>query len=148
MESENLERAAPPTRAPSTAEAKWGPALSAGFQSVPNVLVHSHRKLGLDPLDVLIVLNLNMHWWTAEDLPYPRASLLAERIGITKRTIERRLVKLQKAKLIERLPPEYRGNGTIRRFRLTGLVNELTRLAQESVAERGRPGRSRPGGLE
>jgi DNA-binding transcriptional ArsR family regulator len=148
MMAENLEPAAVPSRAQSTAEAKWGSALDAGFQSVPNVLIQSHRKLGLDPLDVLILLNLNMHWWTATDLPFPRASLLAERIGITRRTIERRLVKLQKAKLIERLPTEYRGNSTIRRFRMTGLVNELTRLAQESVAERRRPARSRPEGLE
>jgi DNA-binding transcriptional ArsR family regulator len=146
MEAETIESA--PTRPQSVAEAKWGPALAAGFQSVPNILVQSHRKLRLDPLDVAILLNLNMHWWTAGDLPYPRASLLAERIGVTKRTVERRLLKMQKAKLIERLPPEYRGNAIIRRFRMTGLVNELARLAQESLAERGRPSRNRPEGLE
>jgi hypothetical protein len=55
----------------------------AGFQTVPNVLIQLHQQLGLDALDVLILLNLNMHWWKANDWPYPKPSLLAGRIGVT-----------------------------------------------------------------
>lgn len=105
---------------------------------VPNILIQAHRELHLDPLDVLIVLNLNLHWWEAKNLPYPKPSMIAERIGVTSRTVERRIKKLEKAGLIERLPAELLGRRSVKRFRLAGLVQQLTRLAEKAVASRGR----------
>ena len=61
--------------------AKWGSALDAGFQIVPNVLIRAQSKLGLDALDLAILLNINLHWWTPHDLPYPRTSMIANRVG-------------------------------------------------------------------
>ena len=134
-----LERAQDGPKSGYAAQQKWGNALLAGFQAVPNILVLEHKQMKLDPVDVLILLNLNMHWWSANDHPYPKASLIAERVGVTKRTIERRLKTLEKKKLIERLPVEMRGRTPVRRFRLAGLVEELSKRAEKNVAARGRP---------
>src|SRR5450759_1649894 len=97
-----MERLTPPESetpgpARTVAQDKWGDALQVGFQVVPNILIQAHRELDLDPLDVLIVLNLNMHWWSVTSLPYPKTAMMAERIGVTRRTVERRIQKLQKA---------------------------------------------------
>src|SRR5689334_11942338 len=78
------------------AATKWGSALEAGFQIIPNVLIRGQAKLGLDPLDVVILLNLNMHWWTPGDLPYPQPRVIANRIGVSIRTVERRLEALER----------------------------------------------------
>ncbi len=123
---------------PNAARDKWGTALQAGFQVVPNILIQAHRELNLDPVDVLVLLNLNMHWWEAANLPYPKITTIADRIGVGKRTIERRIHKMQKAGLIERLPAETLGGGVVNRFRLTGLVEQLSRLAEQAVLARGR----------
>ncbi len=90
----------------SLAQANWKDALKAGHQVIPNILIHEHARLNLDPLDVLIILNLNMRSWKAEELPYPKPASIAKRISVTQRTIERRLQKLQGAKLVKRLSSE------------------------------------------
>jgi hypothetical protein len=106
--------------------AKWRGACSAGFQIIPNALIRAQKHMGIDATDLVILLNLTMHWWGPHDLPYPRPAVIANRMGVGKRTIERRLRKLEGKRLIERLPPLITPEGAIqRRFRLEGLVNQL-----------------------
>src|SRR5438046_2315377 len=81
---------------------KWGSALNAGFQVVPNVLVRAQTQLGLDAVDSMILLNLNLHWWQKDSLPYPPPSLIARRMGVSRRTIERRLFRLERAGWLKR----------------------------------------------
>jgi DNA-binding transcriptional ArsR family regulator len=120
------------------AKQRWGKAADAGYQVIPDVLIRAHQKLGLDALDVVIILNISMHWWAANDLPYPRVSVIAHRLDISPRTVQRRLDHLQDSGLLERLGPERKGGRTIRRFRLTGLVQRLELLAVENLAVRER----------
>jgi hypothetical protein len=119
--------------------AKWGSALDAGFQIVPNVLIRAQSKLGLDALDLAILLNINLHWWTPHDLPYPRTSMIANRVGVSVRTVERRLEQMQEAGLIVRHPPEKTKDGlSVRRFDLHGLVERLQAFAQANLEMRRR----------
>jgi hypothetical protein len=119
---------------------KWGNALEAGFQQIPDVLIRAQRILGLDPLDLVILLNITMHWWEDDDLPYPRPSMIAKRIGVSTRTVERRLADLAQRGLVKRLPSETRKDGVaIRRFELSGLVHRLEALAEANLAMRARP---------
>ena len=102
------------------------------------MLIRAHQKLALDALDVLIILNISMHWWGPNDLPYPRVSVIAHRLDVSPRTVQRRLDRLQDRGLVERLAPERKGGRTIRRFRLAGLVHSLEGLAAENLAVRER----------
>ncbi len=113
--------------------------MRAGFQTIPNILIQAQRDLKLDPLDVLIILHINQHWWKASELPYPKPGLIAERIGVSRRTIERRLSALEKAQLIKRLPSEERRGVSVRKIQLTGLIERLSKLAEGAVAARTRP---------
>ena len=111
--------------------AKWGDALDTGFQVVPDALLKYQVRLGLSPFDVVLLLNITTHWWMAADLPYPRLSTLAERMGTSPRTVERRVAALEKTGLLRRLPKERNAKGlSIRRFDLGGLAAQLAELAR------------------
>jgi hypothetical protein len=112
-----------------TVTSKWGTAIDAGFQQVPDVLIRTQSQIGLSPLDLAILLNLTMHWWDKDNLPWPRPSVIAKRIGVSTRTIERRIAKMTDDGLIRRLPREKSDGPTIRRFDLSGLVRRLEGLA-------------------
>lgn len=119
------------------ARTKWGGAVDAGFVQVPDVLLRAQRLLDLDTVDLAIVLNILMHWWAADDLPFPRPAVIARRIGVSTRTVERRVARLQQRDLITRKQPErYKGKLTIRRFDPAGLVGALERLAAKNLADR------------
>ena len=110
--------------------AKWGDALGAGFSVVPDVLFKNQHRLGLSAFDIVLLLNIASHWWKADELPYPRLARLAERMGTTPRTIERRVAALEKTGIIRRMPRERQDGLSIRRFDLSGLVHQLQELAR------------------
>lgn len=109
---------------------KWGKSIDAGFQQVPDVLIRAQSKLEIDSLSLVILLNLTMHWWDKDNLPWPRPSVIAKRIGVSTRTVERKISELTDKGLIERLPSEKTDSSTIRRFNLSGLVEHLELLAE------------------
>jgi hypothetical protein len=115
---------------------KWGLALDAGFQVVPNVLFRCQRILRLKPLDVVILMNITTHWWSNDDLPYPRPSVMANRMDVSTRTVERRLLKMQKMGLIRRLESRQKNGRAVRQFELTGLVEKLKAVSVENLKMR------------
>lgn len=128
-----------PSAAPDDSQLKkWGVAGRAGFQVVPNVLFRAQQYLGLDSTDVVILLNLSLHWWGPHNLPFPSPALISQRIGVTRRTIERRLEVLERKGFIKRLKPSAPAEGKpkVRKFELTGLVEKLEAAAQEGLSQR------------
>ena len=116
---------------------KWGTALLGGFQSVPNVLVKNQGRLELDSVDVVILLHLNLHWWDKDRLPYPSPAMIATRMGVSRRTVERGIFKMEKAGLLKRLRGEGRqGKLRVRRYDLSGLVQKLQEFALVDVNRR------------
>lgn len=114
----------------SAAADKWGSALTAGFQIIPSVLIRAQNQLGLDAVDCVVLLNLTLHWWKKDALPYPPPALIARRMGVSRRTIERRLLRLQEAGWLERLPAEgIDGQLVVRKYDLSGMVRRLQHAA-------------------
>ena len=140
MESVTTETPTPKPPPGKLAEEKWGEALRNGFQLIPNLLIQSSHELGLDPLDVLILLNITAHWWQAAALPYPRPGMIADRIGVSRRTVERRLNDMEKSGVIKRLPTEQIRGASVRRINPAGLVAKLTNLARNAPVRRGAAG--------
>jgi predicted transcriptional regulator len=127
------------TSGPWSARKRWGEALDAGFFVVPDVLVRAQRTLGLDTVDFAVLCNVLMHWWRADELPYPRPSVIAKRIGVSQRTVQRRLQALQARGLVKRLPSERtKGGLTVRRIDPAGLVQQLQALSRQNLADRPR----------
>lgn len=120
----------------SRGSAKWGSAVSSGrngYQVLPDILLRSQRQLDLDATDVLVLINITLHWWEPERWPHPRPGAIAKRMGVTVRTVERHILRLCERGLVEWMPWESNGDGpSIRRFNLQGLVEKLEELADEN----------------
>jgi hypothetical protein len=117
---------------------KWGSAADAGFQILPDVLFRCQRFLELDAIDLVILSNIMLHWWRADDLPHPRPSVIAKRMNLSTRTIERHIEGMEKMRLITRLPSRMKRGKSVRPFDLSGLVQKLKRYAAENLKRRER----------
>ena len=117
---------------------KWGDAIKAGFQVVPNVLVRHQTRLGLDAIDVVVLLNLLAHWWEEQDRPFVSPATIGKRMKITTRTVERHLKKMENRNFLKRDPrgPKSDDSPYIRRYDLTPLVGKLTEASQTALTER------------
>lgn len=116
---------------------KWGlAAIEAGYTVLPSIILKRQKKLGLDALDVNILLHLVAHWWKGSEMPYPSKATLAEAIGVDASTIRRRLKQLEAAKLLKR-EPRKGSNGVSKsnRYDLTGLVKQIKPYAEEELLE-------------
>lgn len=109
---------------------KWEAAAEAGFQTLPDILLRKQVELGLSPTDMLVLINITMHWWYRDRLPFPRSATIAERMGVDPRTVQRSIRKMQDLKLVER-ETETLVDGTIRSvLNLSPLVERLGDFAR------------------
>ena len=126
------------TEQPRVIQEKWGQALRAGFQVVPNVLIRAQSALGLDAIDVVILLNLTAHWWEKKDRPYISPARIATRMHVTTRTVERHLLKLEQKEFIRRCTPKRTNGIYIRHYDLQPLVQKLEGATSDALALRAR----------
>ncbi len=83
--------------------AKWGPAAMAGFQGVPDLLLKNQSRLDLTATEMLVLLNITMHWWYPDQRPFPRSTIIAKRMGVETRTVQRAISRLQELKLLQKV---------------------------------------------
>ena len=109
----------------------WGGAVTeqSGFVAVPVSLLKSQDTLGLSPTDMVVLLNLLVHRWTASTGVYPRNSVIAKRMGVTARTVQRSTQKLLEKGLITRT----RDDAGKRVFYFAPLVEKLARLTPQTI---------------
>lgn len=114
-------------------ELKWSkPLMAAGYTVIPNVIIENQRAIGLDALDLAIVMHLAMHWWYPENKPRPSKSTIAKALNLHPRTIQKRLASLEAAELIKRESRSSRENF----YHLDGLIEAALPFAKERVRER------------
>lgn len=121
-------------------EEKWTPVLlKAGWSMLPNVILERQQALGLDPVDVNILLHLVRHWWYAAELPFPSKKAIAECTGIHPRTVQRHIAAMERGDLIKRIrrADAKRGQQT-NYYDLSGLIKAATPYAQEAIELRKR----------
>jgi DNA-binding Lrp family transcriptional regulator len=103
-----------------------------GFTPIPSIILERQEALGLDPVDLNIILQLAYHWRERERLPYPSKNTLAKRIGISARTVQRRIATLEKLGFIERRTRTLKNGGNdSNEYSLAGLIGKATPFADE-----------------
>ena len=117
---------------------RWGEALNAGFLVAPVALLRHQQELGLDAGDLVVALNILGAWWYRDRLPFPSTNTIASRMGVTMRTVQRHLAKLEGLGLIRRLRNQPgSGNGVlVTKYDPDGLVKRLQALGKEAHPRR------------
>jgi hypothetical protein len=120
-------------------EAKWTVALmDAGYTVLPSIILEKQAALGLDAVDINILMHLASFWWYSENPAHPTKGRIARAMGIDESTVRRRIARLQKDGLIhrkERFNPKTRGQlGNFYYF--DGLIKACTPFAEEFLRVR------------
>ncbi|MEP2989650.1 MAG: helix-turn-helix domain-containing protein [Parasphingorhabdus sp.] len=84
-------------------EAKWKGAVSSqsGFVAIPMSLLKAQEKLGLNTTDMMVLINLLIHWWNPDSPVFTRSETIAKRMGSSARTVQRSVNKMLKLGLIK-----------------------------------------------
>ena len=128
---------------PSEPTAKWGEALDAGYQVLPDALIRGQHLLKLSATDLVVIANLNQAWWFADRLPYLTPGQIAARMGVSERTVQRSLSRLRARGFLQQRRQKL-NDGTVRYTHdLSGLREALEPLARRDFRYSGRQARSR-----
>lgn len=117
---------------------KWGKQTIQvkGWTAIPNLLLERQQALGIDSVDLNILLILMKHWWEEGRNPYPSKNTIADIVGKDRSTVQRRIREMEKNKLLVR---RSRANGSggqaSNEHDLSGLVAKLTKLAKAEAAD-------------
>ena len=121
-------------------EEKWSPRLmEAGWTVLPSIILEKQHALGLDPIDVNILLQLARHWWYADNPPHPSKASIAECLGVDPSTVRRHIAAMEQAGLIRREARYKKSGGQENNaYHFDGLIKEATPFAEEAIMERER----------
>jgi predicted transcriptional regulator len=117
-------------------EAKWSkPLMLAGWNAIPSIIIEKQEALGLDAIDMNIIVHLSSYWWTADNLPHPSVEKIAKAVGIKPRTVQKRVKALQELGLLSRHERRNtkRGSDT-NLYSFEGLIRAVLPFAEEKLA--------------
>lgn len=119
-------------------EQKWSPELiEAGWTVLPAALIEHQRALGIDAIDINIILHLANRWWTADNRPMPSKNSIAQAMHIDPSTVRRRIQAMEKAGFIRREERRVSKVGSKTNiYHLDGLIEHLKPFAADMVVEK------------
>jgi len=116
-----------PATTATRAERIWGVStLADGFLMTPSRLIRGQADLGLTPIQFSIAISLLDFWWEADRVPFPSKRVLAQRIGVSARTIQRNIAELERRGFVKRRrrwSPQ--GEPATNEYDLSGLVQAV-----------------------
>jgi predicted transcriptional regulator len=122
-------------------EEKWGVTLvDAGWTLIPSTILERQQALGLDPVDLNILLQLARYWWQAGNPPRPAINTIALCVGRSQSSVQRRLKKMERDGLIEieHRFDERHGGQTSSNYYFRGLIKAASPYAEETLEDRQR----------
>jgi predicted transcriptional regulator len=125
-----------PEKADQRSDKKWGKAvMKLGFCIIPSVLLRAQQRLGLNPTQLAVLLQLADYWWSEDRKPYPSKQTLSARLGLGPRQIQRYIAELEEAGLVKRIERHATNGGKLsNEYDLSGLVERLKKIAPEIEA--------------
>ena len=111
-------------------ERKWGKkVMDLGFCIVPALLLRAQQRLGLNPTQLAVLMQLCDFWWEDARKPHPGKKLLSERLGISERQVQRYIAELEQAGLVRRIERRAAHGGKMTNtYDLSGLVEKMKKL--------------------
>lgn len=115
-------------------EQRWGAGVNAGFVAVPVLLLRHQKALGISDGAMVVLMNILAAWWYEKKLPFPSSHTIAERMGVTLRTVQRHLGELERNGLLQRLrdtPNAELTDIVVTKYSPAGLVAKLKKLGED-----------------
>lgn len=131
-------RRAKPKRKLSSTEKIFGEAvMSHGYTGVPNIMVRAQARLGLNPTQFNILVQLLSYYMEPNRPPYPPKRHLLKRTGISESTLKKHIKELEDAGFIER-EQQYTAAGDFGSniYHMKGLIRKLKKLVPDFDKER------------
>jgi hypothetical protein len=118
----------------------WGNKVADhGYVGVPHVMLAMQSRMGLNPTQTLVLLQLLDYWRRADSPPFPSIGMLATRVGLKERQLRRVLAELENGGFLRRgRRTLLKGGQTSNFFDLSGLVKKVQALEpdyQKAAAE-------------
>ena len=128
----------PANRKPSSTERIWGKAvIGHGYTGVPSILIQAQNRLGVSALQMNIIVQLLDYWRDPDRRPFPTKKELANRIGVTNKTIQNNVRALEKAGLVQReMRRTASGDWNSNIYHLDGLVERVQKLEPDFAEAR------------
>ncbi|WP_096700290.1 helix-turn-helix domain-containing protein [Magnetospirillum sp. 15-1] len=122
-----------PAKAAKASEGKWGAAvMNLGFSIIPSLLLRAQQRLGLNPTQLAVLLQLCDYWWEEKRKPFPSKEALSQRLGLSTRQVQRQIAALENVGLVKRIERIGRHGGKLSNtYDLSGLVIRLQALEPE-----------------
>ena len=121
-------------------EKKWTKELmDAGWTAFPSIILEKQKALGLKPIDVNILIYLSTYWWTHDNKPHPAKNTIAQAIGVSPRTVQRRISGMVQSGVLKReyrfyKEEEKKGNRT-NRYHFNGLIEKAAPYAEQKTRD-------------
>lgn len=88
---------------------KWGKGtMGVGYTVLPVALLRGQARLKIGINELAVLVHLIDHWWKPEGMPYPKKQTIAERLGVSQKTVQRAIVNLEREGLLLRNPRPHR----------------------------------------
>jgi predicted transcriptional regulator len=122
----------------SSTEQIWGRRVyQHGYAGVPSILIRAQRRLGLSPTQFNIVIQLLDYWFDPARKPFPTKRDLADRIGVTVKTVQNNIRALENSGLIYREKRRSAaGDWSSNIYHLDGLIQKVQELEPDFTAAR------------
>jgi len=121
------------SKAGMSSERKWGKkVIDLGFCIVPSLLLRAQQRLGLNPTQLAVLMQLCDFWWDDARKPHPGVKRLAERLSLSERQVRRYIAELEQAGYVQRIERRAaHGGKQTNIYDLSGLVKRLKELEPE-----------------
>jgi hypothetical protein len=120
-------------KAKSSTERIWGKAVrNYGYTGIPSILIQGQRRLGVTPLQMNILIQLLDYFYDPTRHPFPRKAEIADRMGVSAKTIQLNMRALEQAGLIRReIRRKAAGDYDSNIYHLDGLIARVRDLEPE-----------------
>jgi DNA-binding transcriptional ArsR family regulator len=106
--------------------------MKAGWTVLPSIILEKQHALGLDAVDINILLQLAYHWWFHDNPPHLSKATIATRIQVHPSTVRRHIARMEKDELIKR-EKRFKDHGgqSSNFYRFDGLIKSAIPHARE-----------------
>ena len=129
---------------------KWGAAVMSHGQCIlPSILLRAQARLLLNSTQMIVLLQLIEHWWSADGRVFPSLSTIAKRIDMTPKTVQRTVDALVEKGLVSKTRRTLPGRGNAsNEYSFDGLVNKLKVIEKDfEKARAAKKAAAKPGGI-